>query len=164
MVRKLNEYGAAGGMRIDKGNRSTRIKYAPMPIFFTLNLMLLHLESNADRQGWEPTTSRIFSWANTRQRILGLKEDDLLSNLTPKCPMIHLSIILRPVFYLAVSQEFSHTKKKLWTFRIPLSSVLDTRPAHSVILGDLRKQWSSLLYKPKVPVFFLSPEFVLSAL
>jgi hypothetical protein len=56
-----DECGAVGGMRIGRGNRSTRTKPAPVPI---CRPEIEHdLASNAGRRGGKPATKRLIYMA-----------------------------------------------------------------------------------------------------
>jgi hypothetical protein len=56
--RMVDEYGAFGGMRIGRGNRSTPRKPASMPLY-PLQIPRLDLVSNAGRRGGKPATNRL---------------------------------------------------------------------------------------------------------
>jgi hypothetical protein len=76
--------GAIGGMRIGRGNRSTRRKPAPVPFCPPQNPTWPDPGSNPGRRGGKPATSRlsygaaiiytwwIFNWSNPSSRTMAL--------------------------------------------------------------------------------------------
>jgi hypothetical protein len=63
-----DDYGAVGGMRIGRGNRSTRRKPAPVPL---CPPRIPHdLESNPGRRGGKPATNRL-SYGTAKKNIKG---------------------------------------------------------------------------------------------
>jgi hypothetical protein len=57
--------GAIGGMKIGRGNQSTRRKPAPSAILSTTNPTWPDPCANTGRRGGKPATNRLSQWANT---------------------------------------------------------------------------------------------------
>jgi hypothetical protein len=55
----VSECGAIGGMRIGRGNRSTRRKPAPVKTLYTTNPIESDLGSNRGRRGEKPASNQL---------------------------------------------------------------------------------------------------------
>jgi hypothetical protein len=73
-----DEYGAVGGMRIGRGNRSTRRKPNPVPLCPPEISHDLTMGSNPGRRGGKPVTNRL------NYGTAGLRSNTELANSTTK--------------------------------------------------------------------------------